>query len=539
MRQRQIAIGGVVAAVALLWWLSGGDPAESKLDGTSRVGDREITNDFRNALGGARRGGVRLGTIDRDGVRDNGLVQITGAVIDQLSHDQVGEVEVVFRGPDGEESVTTGADGSYRIELLPGAYRAFVRDDSVLSIGFPIEERLPGFPDLDAIGMPDETAMPLVIAQHDLEEVDLFVVRGGTIHGHVLDGNGRPVANAVVRAYPAGPRVRPALGSDVAETDGEGRYEVRVPAGEWSFEVQHSQYVKREDIAVSLEGGDRIEIDLTVTAGCVIAGKVIDASGAPAGDGAIELAYDGGFAPAGKIQKDGTFRWSTTEQRQVTLRAWPWKSTHSQDVTFDCRDGARFTTTFQIPPRGPDIAGLLVDAKGAPVPFAFYDLVPLDEGGIAQQERTGADGAFGVFAMPAGRYHLTAYAPGRGVLSTEVTSPSTGVRLVLGGTGTVEGTVTGFISGSFELTIHGCTIDGHAVKITEGTRLVSVRDGKFTLTDLPACALTAHAKWRDSVRDVQVSVEASTRTSLAIDFDEMSPDVDDAPIVPEHHDSIY
>ena len=56
-----------------------------------------------------------------------------------------------------------GADGSYRIELEPGAYRAFVRDDSVLSIGFPVEERLPGFPDLDAIGAPDETAMPLVV----------------------------------------------------------------------------------------------------------------------------------------------------------------------------------------------------------------------------------------------------------------------------------------------------------------------------------------------------------------------------------------
>lgn len=525
-------------AAGLVWWLSGSDPAESKLDGETGVVSRDAS-ELRGQLGGLRTGGMRLGVI-RNELRENGLVQITGSVVDRLSKDHIGEVEVVFRGPGGEQSTMAGADGSYRIELDPGAYRAFVRDDSVLSIGFPVEERLPGFPDLDAIGAPDEASMPLVIAQTDLEDVDLFVLRGGTIYGHVRDAAGRPVAHAAVRAFQSEKRMRPAIGSDVAETDADGNYELRLPAGEWWLEINHPRYagIEEADSAV-LSAGDKIERSLTVVLGCVITGKVVAANGSPAGDGAVELGFDGGFAPAGRISPDGTFRWTTTGEHEIRLRAWPWKSPPSTEATFQCREGARFTATFQIPSRGADISGTLVDAGGNPVPLAFYDLEPLDEGGLSQQERTGADGTWGVFAMPPGRYQLTAYAPGRGVLSTTVTSPSSNVRLQLGGTGTLDGTVKGFVTGSIEVVFAGCTVDGNRIGIAEGSRLVSVRDGKFTLDGLPACDLVATAKWRDEVRSLRVSLAPNTRTAFTLDYEE--PDdagfVDD-PTAPEEPDGV-
>ena len=553
-------------AAGLVWWMSGSEPAESKLDGDSGVPSRTAT-ELRGRLGGLRTGtsGFRLGTIGTE-LRDGGLVQITGSVVDRLSKDHVGEVEVVFRGVGGEQSTIAGADGSYRIELEPGAYRAFVRDESVLSIGFPVEERLPGFPDLDAIGVPDETAMPLVIAQSDLEDVDLFVLRGGMIYGRVRDAANRPVAHAMVRAFQADKRMKPALGSDVAETDADGNYELRLPAGEWWLELNHARYAGiEEEVSAILSAGDKLERSLTVVVGCVITGKVVAASGTPAGDGALELGFDGTFSPAGRILADGTFRFTTTGEQEIRLRAWPWKSPPSSEQRFECREGARFATTFQIPSRGADISGTLVDERGTPVPMAFFDLEPLDEGGLSQQERSGADGTWGVFAMPAGRYQLTAYAPGRGVISTEVTSPSSGVRLQLGGTGTIEGVAKGVKTGSFELVIAGCTVDWNRIKITEASRLVSVRDGKFTLDGLPACDLTASAKWRDQVRRVDISLTANTKTPLAIDFEhpEVEPEMDlevpmpdpdgpdgpdgpdeelpagDDPIIPENADSIY
>jgi hypothetical protein len=533
--QRRWKLGGIVAAAGLVWWMSGGEPAESKLDGHSGVPSR-TASELRGRLGGIRTGGgFRLGTIGTE-LRDSGLVQITGSVIDRLSKDHVGDVEIVFRGPGGEQSTMAGADGSYRIELEPGAYRAFVRDESVLSIGFPVEERLPGFPDLDAIGAPDEAAMPLVIAQSDLEDVDLFVLRGGVIYGRVHDAAGRPVAHAMVRAFQSEKRMKPALGSDVAETDADGTYELRLPAGEWWLEINHARYAGiTEDDSTVLSAGDKLERSLTVVAGCVITGKVVAASGAPAGDGALELGFEGGFAPAGRILADGTFRYTTTGAQEIRLRAWPWKSPPSPEQRFECREGARFATTFQIPARGPDIGGLLVDERGTPVAMAYFDLEPLDEGGLSQQERSGADGTWGVFAMPAGRYQLTAYAPGRGVISTVVTSPSANVRLQLGGTGTLEGTVKGFANGSFELVFAGCSVDGNPIKITEVARLVSVRGGKFTVDGLPACSLTARAKWRDNVRRIVVSVTPNTRTPVEIDFE--PKDEPDVPLDPQDDSS--
>ena len=514
MRRRLVLLGAIAAGLAL-WWLSGSEPANSQLDDNSQ--SRQITGESRDALG--RSGNVRLGTI-RQRIRNHDLVQITGSVIDRLSSEHVGEVEVVFRGPGGEESVTSGADGSYRIELLPGAYRAFVRDDAVLSIGFPVEERLPGFPDLDAIGAPDEAAMPLIIAQQDLEAVDLFVLRGGAIYGHVHDVAGRPIAHAIVRSFlQSEKRVRPLLGSDVAETDAEGRYELRLPAGQWWLEVSHARFAGlQDDISVELDANEKVEVDLTAVAGCVIAGKVLGPNGLPAGDGALEVGYDGGFSPAGKILADGSFRWTTVGEQQVRLRAWPWKSPPSTEQSFDCREGARYSVVFRNPQRGPDIAGTLVDASGEPVPLAFMDLAPLDDNGISQQERSGPDGSWGVFSMPAGRYRLTAYAPGRGVVSTEVTSPSSGVRLALGGTGGASGTIAGLTTGSFELVISSCTIDGDAIKITEDLRLISVRDGLFTLSGLPTCDLTARAKWHGVARPIHFSVTPGGSTPIAIDF---------------------
>lgn len=528
--RRRWQLGGIAVAAGLVWWMSGSEPAESKLDGESGVPSR-TASELRRL--GMRTGktGFRIGTIGTE-LRDSGLVQITGSVVDRLSKDHVGEVEVVFRGPGGEQSTMAGADGSYRIELEPGAYRAFVRDESVLSIGFPVEERLPGFPDLDAIGVPDETAMPLVIAQSDLEDVDLFVLRGGEIFGRVHDAAGRPIAHAMVRAFQSGKRMKPALGSDVAETDADGNYELKLPAGEWWLEINHTRYAGVvEDVSAVLAAGDKIERSLTVVAGCVITGKVLAATGGPAGDGALELGFEGGFSPTGRILADGTFRFTTTGEHEIRLRAWPWKSPPSQEQRFECREGARFATTFQIPARGADIGGTLVDERGTPVPMAFFDLEPLDEGGLSQQERSGADGTWGVFAMPAGRYQLTAYAPGRGVISTIVTSPSANVRLQLGGTGTLEGTVKGFTTGSFELVFASCSVDGNRVKITEVARLVSVRGGRFTVDGLPACELTARAKWRDTVHGLTVSLAPNTKTPVELDFEGGAAAVeDDAPI---------
>jgi hypothetical protein len=447
---------------------------------------RTVGRDLNDALAKGRARGITLP--GRSSHAD--AIAIAGTIIDAQSKKPVGNVEVVFRNELGEETTQAAADGSYRIEVQAGSYRAFVRDELVLSVGIMGHVRLPALPSADTVGVPDEAL--------------------------------RPVVGAILRARGfAG--VRPTLGTDVAETDASGNYELHVPAGSYELEANHPKFAGvSAGTSVTVASGDRVSADVTLVAGCVIAGRVIAAGGGPSGDGAIEKQWgvqSTQFSPSGKINPDGTFRWVSTETTDITLRAWPWKSPPSQSQTFACSDGARHeNVVFRLPDRRADIEGVLVDRSGARVPFAFIDLAPLDPGGISQQERTDAEGKWAVFDMPAGRYQITAHAPGRGVVALTVTAPTKDIVLALGGTGRLEGSTALLANGSFELSLQGCDDGTTRVDLPEDRRLVTVTAGRFTLDDVPACDLALLASWHGHpvTAKVTVPVGGVGRVELAL-----------------------
>jgi hypothetical protein len=453
----------------------------------------------------------------------DGDVTVTGKVIDVGQQQPVAGVEVVFRGAAGENTAMTGRDGAYSIRIAAGAYRAFVRDDTVLSIGRPDLVRLPTLPSSETAGIPDEALMATVVARDDVDGVDLNVVRGGVVNGRVVDRAGRPVAGAVLRAR--GNSMRPTLATDVAESDTSGAFELRLPAGSFTLDVSHARFAGIETAAearLAVEPGAHLRATITVVAGCVIAGRVVGHDGKPASDGAIERRWGDGaadFMPAGRIDPDGRFRWVTTDEVDVTLRAWPWKAPPSPGRRFSCRDGARFEdVVFQLPERRPDIEGVLVDKAGAPVAFAFVDLGPLDPGGIAQQERTDAKGHWEVYSMPPGRYRVSAQAEGRGVAVATIVSPRDGVRLELGGTGRIEGTTTRLTAGSFELIGGACGEGATMVPVPQSRRLVTVRGGRFTVDDLPACELTFGVSWRGKIAQQRLTIPSGGTAHLELDL---------------------
>ncbi|HWO20411.1 MAG TPA: carboxypeptidase-like regulatory domain-containing protein [Kofleriaceae bacterium] len=455
--------------------------------------------------------------------RLDGAVTISGTVIDAATHEGVGGVEVVFRSDAGEETTTAGPDGRYRIDVPPGAYRAFVRDDTVLSVGYADHVRLPGLPTADAAGAPDEALMPTVAASADADGVDLTVTRGGVVRGKVVDRSGRPIAGAVLRAHSS--HLRPTLGTDVAETGADGAFELRLPAGSYELDVSHARFAgiagSDEERELSIDPGEVRTVTYTLVAGCVIAGRVVGVGGGPAGDGAIERQFgpgDSDFMPAGRIAADGTFRWTTTAEADVVLRAWPWKSPPSPPRAFSCRDGARHDgVVFTLTDRGPDLDGVLVDRSGAPVPHAFIDLVSLD-GSTGQQERTDENGRWSVFALAAGRYQVTAYAPGRGVLATAISAPQAQVRLALGGTGRIEGRTPRLARGSFELSLQRCHDGEVPVRLPAEHRLVTVIDHAFVVEDVPACDLQLMTTWRGRTAYASAEVPAggAARVELAV-----------------------
>jgi hypothetical protein len=457
--------------------------------------------------------------------RRPGTVEIRGTVVDRADGSPVGNVEVVVRGPLGEASVAAAADGVFALDVTPGAYHLFVRGDDIMSVGLPDPVRLDVAPRAELAGMPDESLMPLVVALRDTT-VELPVVHGGAIEGKVVDDSGAAIAHAVVRAKVG--LLRPALGTDIAETDEHGAFTLRVPPGTYTVEATHDAYAgARDKVTINVDPGAHPQVALRMGRGCIIRGRVVTSDGKPANEGALERRGPAGmFGQAGSINTDGTFQWATLEMGEVTLRAWPWMSMPSQPRTFACTEGKVVSdVVFQLPDGKPSLEGLVVDGAGDPIPFAYIDVQPLDDATAPwQQERADAAGRWHVYELPPGRYEVIATVAGRGIVHQTVVAPHADVRIELAGTGRIEGTTTDLATGSFEAWFDGCQVRRGAgaaaptVEIAHEPRIVQVRGGRFTIGGVPACPLTMEIRWRGVIERKTVIVDVDRPAHLELDL---------------------
>lgn len=468
-------------------------------------------------------------------------VPVSGTVIDRDSGKPVGDVEVVLRGEHGDVAVRTNAAGTFELAVVRGAYRAFVRDAHVMTTGLQRRQRVRDLPRPELAGAPDEQLMPVVEITEPTRGVELTVTLGALIDGVVVDRDGAPVEGVVLEAVPiqsplAGrspvlgpplPRAdaqRPALGTDTVISDRQGRFVLRVPAGRYELVADHAQHAGLAGLTeLELAAGARTNVRLTLARGCIITGHVVGPTGGPPHDGALEVQASSvfQFGPSGAVRSDGTFRWTTIDTGIVTMRAWPWMSPPSPPQMFACRDGERYPgVVLRVGNDPPDVAGSIVDAEFGPVPFAFVDIAPLEPGVHGQQERSNASGIWHVYRLPKGRYHVSAHAAGLGVVSTTVVAPDRDVKLQLGGTGTLAGTTTGIVDGSFELTLHHCGSPTDAIELVDDARIVIVRGGRFSVERIPACTLTFSARWRDRVITRNASIEAHRTTYVELELGE-------------------
>ncbi len=463
-------------------------------------------------------------------------VAVRGSVLDRDTREPVKDVEVVLRGASGDVTTRSGADGTFKISVARGAYRAFVRDLRVMSTGMQGRVRLRTLPRTEHAGAADEKLMPLLEVDGDTTGVELTVTVGALVNGWITDPAGKPEKDVVVTAVsverPSSrgttPTVRPAvvrrtaprpvLGTDTAISDADGHFILRVPAGSYELVASSAKYAGIAGLSeIVLTAGAHLDTNLTLASGCIITGKVVTASGTPPHDGAIETQLGLElFGPTGRVNADGTFKWTTTELGTVLIRAWPWQQPASETRSFECTHGKRHTNVeLKLPNAEPDIAGTISDAYGNPVPLAYVDIAPLDPGERGQQERADASGHWEVFDMRAGRYQITASAAGRGIAVETITAPRRDVALHLSGTGRIAGTTTDLVDGSFELTFHHCGA-ADPIEVDDDARIVVVRGGRFTVERVPACTLTMTARWRDKLLTHAVVVEPDRTASMEL-----------------------
>ncbi len=502
-RLRPVALALAAAAIVLIAWVvidrASGDASAR---GAARARPDRDVGPSGGLFGGRGRGGpARHRPADIWGTLTGpalGTVRVEGQVLEVSTGEPVDDVDVVFAGPDGQDGETTAtvdASGRYTIDVTPGTYRAFVRGDGVISVGQSGWERLPGVADAASAGAVDGALAPLLRVSAAQRGVDLSVELAGVIVGHVYDAGGRPLVGAAVRTLGGAGR-RPVLGTDVTETDAAGAFRLEVPVGYYALDAAHPQHGGLADTGdgapmVEVQPGVTSTVELRMAAGCVIIGRAVRADGSPAGEGAIERTLGGvDFAPAGRLEADGSFRYTTVVEEEVRLRAWPWKSAPAPFQTVRCKDGARHELTFVVPDAAPDLAGRIVDADGGAVAMAYVDIYGMSAGTMNQQERGDAHGQWAVFALPPGEYAVSAHVPGRGVAWAMATVPGPEVRLTLSGTGAIGGAVQGLDNGTFSLELAGCAVGGGAVNVDRQTILVPVRGGRYRVEGLPACRLS-------------------------------------------------
>ncbi|HUS31871.1 MAG TPA: carboxypeptidase-like regulatory domain-containing protein, partial [Kofleriaceae bacterium] len=365
-------------------------------------------------------------------------ISIKGRLFDEEKGAPIAAVKVVLLGAAGEESATTSADGGFGFTVPPGRYRVFVRDLDWITAGLQERIRIDDGPDAKFANVLDAHIAPLLVADTDLDMLEITATKAAKVSGRVADDDGNLVVGAAVRLRQPPTRsssLRPVLGTDTAITNDAGEYTLAVPPGMYEMELRHPKYAGMVGAVAGLNlgAGVRDTESLVAVKGCIVRGKVVMADGTtPAPDGAVEVDNTGGtsFGPMARVALDGTFEFATTATGYLRVRAWPWKSTPSQTQEVDCYNGKRYDhITLKLEERPPDLAGTLVDAQGRPMPFRHVDLQNLDPGVTGQQERTDAKGEWHFYDVEDGNYRLIATAEGRGIADLNIRSPKTDIQL--------------------------------------------------------------------------------------------------------------
>ncbi len=334
---------------------------------------------------------------------------------------------------DGLETrwVETGADGAFRLADLPARRGSIVADAGD-----------DGFAEAVSIAPgPGRAPLALVLAPPT-----------------VLEGRTLDVATLKVV-----PRVRLSVvggnGSDeirVARSGMDGRYLLRgLRPGEVSVRADEPRHVLWTRAGVTLEKGATKKLDVPLTRGASLQGRVLDEDRHPVPDARVSVSSgdEGPFrfamrALAGdsrariRSRADGTFsasRLQPGENQRLTVRHPDYEMGTLGGVSLQAggtRTGAVITLR-----RGLVVTGTVKDPEGNPIGGAELSLsqsrtvrssrggrlMQMSFGGFsdASAGKSGADGRFELKGVPAGEWAFTAKAPGR---ATEVVDPLKLVR---------------------------------------------------------------------------------------------------------------
>jgi len=253
-------------------------------------------------------------------------------------------------------------------------------------------------------GLASEAEGPIPLAPgEELGGLALRLAPGGSLAGTILDAEtAAPLEGATVRAAGLSSR-----------TDARGRFALDgLTPGEIVFQARADGYEPRDE-RLSIGSGPTSGLEIRLTKGVRLAGRVVDGAGRPvAGASIFAAAYrlrEGDGRLAGRAAGDGTFA-VTAPAGQVILEA------------VDAAGGTGRSGVLGVPPGGSmegieiriaeaaSLTGNVIDAVGEPLPGARVYAAAGERtfGGVV----TGRDGTFTLGPIPPGPIQVVAVSGG-------------------------------------------------------------------------------------------------------------------------------
>jgi hypothetical protein len=285
----------------------------------------------------------------------------------------------------------------------------------------------------------------------------------GALEGRVLDGKGRPVADAEVSLYktvPAVPLVKRQPTDLKTLTDGRGGYSLpSVPEGsKYSILVRAEGYASAEMDRLSVIADETTQVaDIRLDKGFMLSGTVTTADGIVLADVQItavdkmkQMAEMPEEIHTRTARTDGGGKYSleslTQTQYEITFQAEGYRPlTVTQNFILSGKDEGPRLLDVQLDESGLALVGMVKSPQGRGIPDAEVQALfhsPRRNAHFSAKTRTNDNGFFRLAGLSEGRYSLIATAKGFFQSESRSAEPGEeGFEIPMLPTGTVEGVI--------------------------------------------------------------------------------------------------